>query len=333
MKKIAINLFAIVLILFTASSLAAQPTTQAAAVPGNGTQLTVAILDFDANVPGSSDLGKQISETLTATLSGEIGFTLVDRSMLGTVLKEHALSLTGLVDADTAMKIGKLVGARILVTGKAFSVDKSIFLTAKLIGTETGLVDGIIVKGQQGDDLGDLIAKLSLKVADRLHTGGAKLLPADEPVDPLPALKARLAGQKLPTLELMIHEEHEGLAQTVDPAVDTELRKMLTDCGFSVIDAAEINPAKANVRFIIKGEGVSEYAGRLGNLQVCSARLELNVVSYQDGKTVFADRITTRGVDLSENIAGKTALQKAGHELGIRLIQHFAERPTSAPSP
>jgi hypothetical protein len=111
----------------------------------------------------------------------------------------------------------------------------------------------------------------------------------------------------------------------IDPAVDTELRKMLVDCGFTVIDSAEVNPSKAGVQVIIKGEGVSEFAGRVGSLTSCNGRVELTVVNYSDGKTIYADRITTRDVDLSEQIAGKTALQKGAHVLGIKILRHFAE--------
>jgi hypothetical protein len=49
---------------------------------------------------------------------------------------------------------------------------------------------------------------------------------------------------------------------------------------------------------------------------------------------VLADRSTTRPADLSENIAGKKALQDAGRTLGIRILQHFAETlPVEKPSP
>ncbi|MGD0463713.1 MAG: CsgG/HfaB family protein [Tepidisphaeraceae bacterium] len=310
----------------------ADATTQPATVPAAHHELTVALLNFQANLPGTGDAGPQVVDTLTATLSGEPGFTLVDRSTLDSILKEHELNLTGLVDADTAVHVGKLVGAQILVTGKIFLVDKSIFLTAKLIGTETGLVDGIIVKGQQGDDLGDLIIKLSQKVADHLRDNAGKLLPADEPTDPLIDLKKRLAKRPLPIVQLQVSEQDESAVLVTDPAVDTELRKVLTQCGFTVIDTAEINPSKAGVDLIVKGAGISEFAGRIGNLQICSARLELNAVTCRDGKTVFADRITSRAADLSSDIAGKTALQKAAHELGIRLIEHIADMPATAPS-
>jgi TolB-like protein len=302
-----------------------QPSTQPAG-------LSVAILDFSADVPGSDDLGKQIGETLTATLSDQPGFILVDRATLARTLEEHELNLTGLVDANKAIAVGKLVGAQILVTGKAFALDKSVFITAKIIGTETSLVDGIVVKGKQGDDIGDLLMQLSDKLADRIRTAGPKLIASEDPIDPLPRLKKKLAGCKLPVIELEMNEQQVGSPRTIDPPVDTELRKMLTDCGFTVIDSTEVNPSKAGVNIIIKGEGISELAGKIGNLTSCNGRVELSLVNYSDGKTIFTDRITSRAVDLSEQIAGKAALQKGANVLGIRILEHFAQTlPPAAP--
>jgi hypothetical protein len=48
-------------------------------------------------------------------------------------------------------------------------------------------------------------------------------------------------------------------------------------------------------------------------------------VNRSTGKIVLADRVTTRAADLSENIAGKKALQSAGRAMGIRILEHFVE--------
>lgn len=307
---------------FCQSTATTNPAETATSKPAG---LTIAILDFSADVPGDQNLGAQIGETLTAALTDQPGFTLVDRATLARTLQEHELNLTGLVDADKAVQVGKIVGAKILVTGKAFALDKSIFITAKIIGTETSLVDGIVVRGKQTDDMGDLLMKLANKLADRIRSSGPRLIASDNPIDPLPELKKKLAGLKLPTIELQITEQHISVVRAIDPPVDTELRMMLTDCGFTVIDANEVNPSKAGVDVIIKGEAVSEFAGRIGNLNSCNGRVELKMIGYADGKTLYADRITARAVDLSEQIAGKTALQKGAHALGIRILQYFAD--------
>ncbi|MDB5323581.1 MAG: hypothetical protein JWN40_5212, partial [Phycisphaerales bacterium] len=208
MKIMHRRIFPLIVLLLTAVSAnaAEKPAEVAAASPAKAApKVTVAVLDFSANIPGNPELGQQVGETLTATLSGESGFTLVDRPALARTLQEQELNLTGIVSAEQATKIGKLVGARILVTGKVFVLDKQIFITAKLIGTETSLVDGIIVKGEKDADLGGLVMQLSEKLAKRLPEAAPKLIAADDlALDPIPGLKKRLAALKLPKLSVSV---------------------------------------------------------------------------------------------------------------------------------
>ncbi|HEX4056414.1 MAG TPA: CsgG/HfaB family protein [Tepidisphaeraceae bacterium] len=303
-----------------------QPQTKPTSANPPG--LTVAILDFETDTPGAPDLGSQISETLSATLSGEPGFTLVDRAEISKVLSEHSMNLSGLMNPNDAIKVGKLVGAKILVTGRAFALDKQVFITAKLISTETSLVQGVLVRGDKDADLASLVLSLSDKVAAKLRETGPQLVAADDTMtDPLPALKERLSKLKLPKVTVQVTERHIAalLAVRIDPAVDTELQQMLTQCGFTVIDGDETQQVEAGVSVVISGEGFSEYAARIGNLVSCIGRVEIKVTDRKTGEVLFSDRQTARAVDLAENTAGKTALQKAAHALGIRILSHFAD--------
>lgn len=326
----------------------AEPATRPAEKPkpekSKAKPLTVAILDFGATDPGMPDLGTQISEVLTVMLSGEPGFTLVDRASLQRSLQEHELNLSGVVSAEQAVKIGNIVGARILVTGKAFPLGKQLFITAKLIGVETSLVEGEIVKGDRSADVGDLTMEMATKLGEKIRKDGPKLIASDEPIDPLPRLKERLAQKQRPTVAVIVTEEHmreRPAPAPVDPAVETEIKLLLRNCGFEVMDVKQNDLADwarlidkndvngwprglQGVDVVITGEAFSEFAARIGNLVSCSARAEVNLISRKDGKIVLAERETCRAVDLSENIAGKTALQKAGRAMGIKILDHFA---------
>lgn len=313
-------------LLLSASAMA--QTTQPATKPAAPAQpMTVAILDFESTLPGNPDLGKQAAETLTAMLSGADGLQLVDRANMSKTLTEHELNLSGLVDANQAVKIGKLVGARILVTGKIFTLDKSTFATAKIIGTETTLVEGVLVKVKAGTDTGALLLDLSEKLQARLAEAGPRLVAADAPVhDPLPALKERLSKKQKPVLMVQVQERHVGEAQPAnDPPVDTELRMMLADCGFVVVGPAAPASDKLKAEMLVKGEGFSEFAARVQNLRSCTARVELHLVNVADSKSITSVRTTARAADLSENIAGRAALQKAGRDAGLQLLEKLAD--------
>jgi TolB-like protein len=308
---------------------AAQPAQKPpASAPATQPQLTVAVLDFQASMPGNPELGQQLSETLTAALSGEPGYSLVDRSSLGHTLTEHELTMSGLVSTDQAAKIGKLVGAKILVTGKVFQLDKQIFITAKLIGVETSLVDGIVIKGEKDAEIGTLAMQLAERLAKRIPEAGPKLTASDAAVfDPVPGLKKKLEGRVLPKVSVHVIERHvaEIRAARVDPAVETEIRQLLLQCGFTVVDGDATDDAKAGVTVAITGEAFSEFGARIGTLFSCTDRVEVKVTNLADKTLRISDRDNNRAVDLSENLAAKTALQKSGRALGIRILEHFVE--------
>lgn len=302
--------------------------------------LTVAVLDFEARDPGNPDLGKQLADIVSALLSGEVGFTLVDRASMEKTLKEHEVNQTGLVDNDQAIKVGKLVGARLMIVGKIFPVQKQLYMTAKVIGTETSLVEAVLAKGASDAGPDELATKISQEIAKRIREKGRQLVAADDELDPIPALKAKISKLKTPTVAVIVTEEH-VTQRVIDPAVETEIKKTLIDCGFTVQDVPQNDLAdwsklthKDDVKswprgmskadYVITGAAISELGSRIGNLVSCSARAEINVINHKDGRIVHADRANTRGIDLAENIAGKKALQNAGRQISVKMLEYFA---------
>ena len=62
---------------------------------------------------------------------------LVDRELIGKLLEELKLSSSDVADKQTALRIGKLVGARFIASGSVLSIGKDIKVSMKLIETET----------------------------------------------------------------------------------------------------------------------------------------------------------------------------------------------------
>ena len=67
---------------------------------------------------------------------------IVERDRLEEILKELKLSKSGKVDAKTAAKVGKLVGARYIVMGSFFDLFGTLRIDAKLVEVETGVILG-----------------------------------------------------------------------------------------------------------------------------------------------------------------------------------------------
>jgi hypothetical protein len=287
-------------------------------------KLTVAILDFESSGSGGDKIGKQIPDALAALLSDDDGFQLVERAQVAKAVAEQAVGLSGLVDSDKAIKIGKIVGAQILVTGKVFTLDRDTYITAKLIGSETSLVQAVMVKDASDKDIGALVAGLSEKISAKLRGDGSKLIASEGEKDPIIDLKEKLAHLKKPVVSVAVTERHESrhIGQPIDPAAETEIKKVLVECGFEVIDDQQHGPRPT---VTLSGEGFSEFGALLGNLTSCSARLELKAVDVQSGAIQFTDSTTARAVDLSEAIASKTALQKAAHAMTIKMLRQWAK--------
>jgi hypothetical protein len=228
-----------------------------------------------------------------------------------------------------------MIGARILVFGRAFAVDRDLYLVAKVVGTETSQVKGVIAKGKLESDLSPIIDQLVEKLVEGLGQWAAQLLPRNEKLETsIETLRLELAGRTLPTVAVIVSESHMR-TRSPDPAAATEVKKVFKEAGFEVLEADRDtlekwtkNVTLAGCDIVITGEGVSDFAARIGGLVSCVGRLELQATRRDSGRIVAVKRTTRRAVDLSETIAAKTALQSAGHELAIALIREIAAETT-----
>lgn len=282
----------------------------------------LAIIPFKTRGKGVEGMGEKVTDLMFANLVVDPELQLVDREDLDAMLKEAELNLSGLVNPSEAIQIGKMSGAKILVTGSVFQVDQKIYVVSKIIGTETTRVVGASAKGDIEGSLDETVAKLSQDVVKALTKNIDRLVA--EPVereDRIAAIKKTVKGKKLPKVFVSVEEQHIG-RNVIDPAAQTELVLVLKACGFDVIDSERGNKSQADI--ILTGEGLSEYATRTGDLVSVKARLEIKAVDRASGKVIHADRQTTMAVDLGEQLAGKKGLQQAAEDLAARLVPLIA---------
>lgn len=278
----------------------------------------LAVIPFSERGAGVTGYGNKISDFLLTSLAENPDLVVVDRTDLKNVLDEQKLNLSGLVKADEALQVGRLTGAKILISGSVVELDSTLVLSARLTGTETGRLVAASVKGKSSDDLADLAAQLAEKVLSTVSKRSEELLAKPVPQeDRLEALKKAVGEKVLPKIWVQVSERHIGQA-TIDPAAETEIILLLKEVGFTVIDRKNGNRKEADV--FVEGEAFSEFATRHGDLTSVKARVEIKSVDRKSGEILTTDRQTEIAVDLSEQIAGKSALQKAALEIGNRLI-------------
>ena len=281
--------------------------------------LTVAVFDFESKDEAIRDLGPKVATLINAQLSADPNLITVERAELEKALGEQELGLSGTVTSDTAAKVGHLTGAKVLVTGRAFLIDRQLMLVAKIIGTETSRVYGETAAGGV-PAVADMCATLAQKVSKTIQQKAETLVAkVEQPEDRIARLQKQVDGKKLPMVSVAIAERHIG-AWTIDPAAETEVSFILQKLNFTLADKKDAN-LKPDIE--ITGEGFSEFGMRKGNLVSCKARVEMKATNRASGKVLFIDRQTSVAVELSEHLAGKTALQEAAAKLTELMLPNI----------
>jgi TolB-like protein len=106
-----------------------------------GDKRTVAVVDFTDLQGNITELGRFIAEELSVNLTAMAkGFEVIDRIHLKSILTEHKLSLSGLVNPETVKQLGKIAGVDAIVTGTITPFGDSIRVSVKVITTDTAKI-------------------------------------------------------------------------------------------------------------------------------------------------------------------------------------------------
>lgn len=119
---------------------------------------TIAVVDFNDLQGNVTELGRFFAEEFSVALaSAGKDFEVVDRTNLKTILIEHKLSTTGIIDPQTARKLGQIAGVDALITGTITPFGDTVRVTVKILDTNTarviGATSGDIAKTKAIDEL------------------------------------------------------------------------------------------------------------------------------------------------------------------------------------
>jgi TolB-like protein len=117
---------------------------------------TVAILYFDytGKTQELEVLRKGLAQMLISDLSGADTIRIVERDRLEEILAELKLQGTAKIDPQSAVKMGKLLGAKYLVLGGYFDLQGVLRVDARIVEVETGRVlKSFGTNGKPGDFL------------------------------------------------------------------------------------------------------------------------------------------------------------------------------------
>ncbi len=105
-----------------------------------GPRRRITVVDFSDINRQTSPAGVVIAELLIGELFKTGRYEIVERKLLSSVLEQHKLNMTGLVDESTARKVGKLLGVDCIVTGTVIDLGSALNVNARTIDIETGSI-------------------------------------------------------------------------------------------------------------------------------------------------------------------------------------------------
>jgi len=112
----------------------------------NAKRLAIIYFDNSGGDPSMEKLKKGLADMLITDLSNVNMLDIVERDKLDAILKEQKLNNSKDFDPNTVSKIGKLLGAQVILTGGYFEMMGSLRIDARFIDVETGKIlksDGV----------------------------------------------------------------------------------------------------------------------------------------------------------------------------------------------
>jgi len=105
---------------------------------------------------------------LTSLFQGEGGVKVVEREILDKILQELKLSTTQLVDQETALKVGRILAARLIGTGSIVHMGSQTMLTLKFVETETTRVISAFSESIDQSNMDAVMKKIAQETISKL---------------------------------------------------------------------------------------------------------------------------------------------------------------------
>lgn len=135
----------------------------------------IAVLPFSQGISIGTEretldaLSVGLQQILITELSQNPAMRVVDRSVIHDIIAEQDLGASGRVDAGSAAKVGKLVGARYVFTGGFNDVNKDFRLDGRIVDVETGeIVKADQVTGKR-DDMYGIVMDMAQRITKGLN--------------------------------------------------------------------------------------------------------------------------------------------------------------------
>lgn len=127
----------------------------------------IAVLDFQLQGEefDNQDMGTIVAEWFITAMVREGRFDVIERRLLEKILGEQKLALSGVVDAESATQIGKLLGVKVIISGSVMKLKDVTEINARIIDVESAsIIAAENVRSSATGRLQDLVVEMSEKI-------------------------------------------------------------------------------------------------------------------------------------------------------------------------
>ena len=172
MKRLASGTIALAfgaLFVGAGSARAQQAAATPAAAEQQDTRPGIAVLDFDVSSVTTDHetydaLGRGLAAMTLSELTANPAIRVVERTQLQQILNEQNLGHEGRVDPGTLSRIGKLIGAKYMVTGTLINIAGNLRIDTRIFDTETSeILKTESVRGKM-DNVFDMVPQLAQRL-------------------------------------------------------------------------------------------------------------------------------------------------------------------------
>ena len=225
------------------------------------TKTKIAILDFSLQGDGLDvDMGKIVAEWMITALVKDGRFDVVERRLLESIIDEHKLVMTGVVDANSAEELGHLLGVKVIITGSLMKYQNVMEANARIIDVKNAsIVAAESVKSSSAIKLEDLVKEMTEKIISDFPLEGYVVSCKDEIV----MLDLGFQSGVKPGMQFSVYKEGEVIKHPrTGEVLDIERVPI------AIVEIESVRKKLSNARIISHNEGmIVEYGQHVSSLR------------------------------------------------------------------
>jgi len=172
---------------------------------------TIAVVDFTDLRGRVTELGRFIAEEVALGLALlDTGLTVIDRTHLKTLMQEHRLGASGVIDPVTARKLGQIAGVQALVTGSITPFADNVRVVVKVLDAETAqIVAATSIDITKNRTIEELLKQDVPGTTGEVSTKGASVPPPSPAASPAGSVSVQNGRLRVTANQLSVSSDNE----------------------------------------------------------------------------------------------------------------------------